>query len=1257
MAGLNVVLWNSAGLTASAVSTALKTGFFDKQFPVHSFSVAAFVETHHKSELDFPEYIRQSAINHHVVHAPTPPGYTHGGIIVLINKEYDVLHSQIADPGRLLNIRLSHAATAHTYNITVYYGYVWARPGMTKAKMLQVLDLYRQVVPVQANNVIIGDFNFADLDIDKGKGMDTRDKTFTALWEEFKSELGLQDPYRVQHPDKRIFSYIASCGKSRGDRVYVNRESVPNVCRYSYDHVPFNSAHKIMSFKLQDRQAHGPGYWKLNASLLTDRSYTQLVENTARDVTQMLGNNHPDWWDLFLTCIRSETIPYSQRRHNIATKVRARLCEELQGLESIPLDELSKAQAERYTSLKETLRQHEEREINGHRARTRGIPKYEVREPNIAFFAQLEKRSVQRSVIGELRDTDGSLFSDNYNLRRITYDFYSALYTPTHVDTNVQDTLLRNIDRKLSDAQRVALDATITAKELETAVYQQHDEKSPGLDGITAEFYKKYWPLLAEHYLTFINHARQTSFPDSKNIAITALLYKERGDVDDLKNYRPISLMNVDLKILTKVLANRLKLVLPSIIHRSQTAVEGRRIDHTVHMLRDLIQLANNENVDAAFIFLDQEKAFDRVDHAFLFKTMRAFGIGDEFIQWVRLLYSNASACIKINGYLSAPISLRRGVRQGCPLSSLLYVMVIEILALQLRANPQYVGFTVGGEKIISLHYADDAIITIKQNCCFKEVIKDLDSYEMASGAKVNYTKTKGLWVGNWKGRLDSPMSITWTSANVKTLGVYFGNDDPGRATFAEIMPKIHHSMNYWKQFRLSKLAKARVIEIFHASRLWYAAQFYPLPAAMEKALQQRFFDYVNYPQKVTISQAEMQKLRAHGGAKLVNITVKSEASKIRWLMDLCTNPQLVTHLALVTRLLGVQKGGLSGVDLFFTSKHYARRTLKVTTPFYNVAIKAITALETAKRITDPRIEPLFYNPTFCSGGKILLPNKTAEDGGILNYGQLLDEVALRTAGQPYRRHITAYFDRMTTQLDNRQDWTLTLYTGPVPFQTVTAKILYAHLIRQLSKDHHSTERWVTRLRIPIIWDKVWDAIHNRLATEEVKSLLWEQLHLNMYTTYSYNKWHNSTNHCPFCLQTPDDRFHIILDCPMTHSLWNTIEPFLQRIVPTPVTDEEKAFGLLGNTPAICLRNWLTYTLRFCIHQQECIAYHNKLGIANARPLRHAYNAQVKAEAYQNSLIYDSLGRTDLFEKYFAVNGAFAVKDATDQWQIATIFS
>merc|ERR1712121_8895 len=97
---------------------------------------------------------------------------------------------------------------------------------------------------------------------------------------------------------------------------------------------------------------------------------------------------------------------------------------------------------------------------------------------------------------------------------------------------------------------------------------------------------------------------------------------------------------------------------------------------------------------------------------------------------------------ININGFLTSKILLKSGVRQGCPLSPLLYVLVIEILALQLRANPNIVGFTIQGEKIISSHYADDAVIKITQNRCFKEVYKELKEYENATGAKINFEKS-----------------------------------------------------------------------------------------------------------------------------------------------------------------------------------------------------------------------------------------------------------------------------------------------------------------------------------------------------------------------------------------------------------------------------------------------------------------------------------------------------------------------------------
>ena len=267
------------------------------------------------------------------------------------------------------------------------------------------------------------------------------------------------------------------------------------------------------------------------------------------------------------------------------------------------------------------------------------------------------------------------------------------------MNTQKQDRLLKNIKNKITQEQKQKLDAPVTQEEVRVAIFQMQTGKSPGLDGIPIEFYQEYWEQIKNLYMGFINKARNETFSKGKNTSVIKIIYKKTGEIYLLTNYRPISLINVDIKILTKALANRLKYILPSIIHVSQTAVFGRKIDQTIHTIRDLIDIANKEDEQAAFIFLDQEKAFDRVNHDFLYKTMRAFGIGEGFIQWVSKIYSNASAVLNINGFLSKQIALKRGVRQGCPLSALLYVLVIEVLAIQLRLNPNIVGFKIGGEK------------------------------------------------------------------------------------------------------------------------------------------------------------------------------------------------------------------------------------------------------------------------------------------------------------------------------------------------------------------------------------------------------------------------------------------------------------------------------------------------------------------------------------------------------------------------------
>ena len=641
---------------------------------------------------------------------------------------------------------------------------------------------------------------------------------------------------------------------------------------------------------------------------------------------------------------------------------------------------------------------------------------------------------------------------------------------------------------------------------------------------------------------------------------------------------------------------------------------------------------------------------------------MEGFGIGESFIRWVKMLYSNATTKIKLNGYLSTNIPLNRGVRQGCPLSSLLYVLVIEILALQLRKNPNIVGFKVGGEKIISLHYADDATISIKQNRCFKEVIKDLTDYELASGAKVNYNKTKGLWLGKWKTRQDKPLNIEWTNGNVKSLGVYFGNEDPAKQTFEEIVPKVRRSMDYWKQFNLSTFAKARIVEIFHASRLWYAATFYPIPLNIETELQKAFFAYINFPHSIpTVSQKEMQKLRQDGGVKLINIRTKANTYKTKWLMELMTTPELRSHQLLMSSLIGIQKGGLEGIDLFFTTQNYTKRILKTQNKFYREAIQAITKLQVKKKIDDPGLEKVFYNPTFLNERmETIHINYTCQNREIYTYGQIQAEHAKQQNNTQHNKNIAKIYNLIAQKdLENRTDNVMynTNQKKFIKFEETSHKDVYQEFIKMEYKDHHSKLKWEQKFSTSNIdWDKVWNSLNNPLTSEDTKTTIWEQIHLNEYTTYSYNKWHHAEQNCPFCSQIPNDEFHITLDCPMTISLWAEIEPKLQNIHQSNVIDTEKVFGIPGDSPNVILRNWLTFTLRQCVLEQERKAYYNKKGMQNLVDVKLAYNQTIKTEVWKKYNVYKNLGRDGYFKRMFAVNDYLIVWE-NEQWNILTIFS
>ena len=238
------------------------------------------------------------------------------------------------------------------------------------------------------------------------------------------------------------------------------------------------------------------------------------------------------------------------------------------------------------------------------------------------------------------------------------------------------------------------------------------------------------------------------------------------------------------------------------------------RSDHKRKSRRgaDLLEYVEREDIPLALLSLDQEKAFDQVDWGFLLRILETFNFGPQFCNWVRLFYTDIQSAVIINGWMSSFFSPTRGVRQGCPLSPLLYVLSIEVLAECIRPSPQIQGVTiphsVEGYKCSS--YADDTTVAVTTEQSIEETFSVYSTYERASGAKLNRGKSKAIWAGSWKDRTDTPYGLQWVK-QLPLLGATFSIGDYTTPTWEPVISSLETRLALWSGRQLSFQRKAVV--------------------------------------------------------------------------------------------------------------------------------------------------------------------------------------------------------------------------------------------------------------------------------------------------------------------------------------------------------------------------------------------------------------------------------------------------------------
>ena len=280
-------------------------------------------------------------------------------------------------------------------------------------------------------------------------------------------------------------------------------------------------------------------------------------------------------------------------------------------------------------------------EAEGAKIRSRAKWFEEGEKPTRCFFRRENQRAAKNS-FESLTNSQGQEVSSQIDIESILVDFCKNLYSKDNLDLRVKESLIDDLEFVLSDSELDSCEGEFTKDELFAALGGFQTGKSPGSDGLPTEFYKVFWQDFGDILVLVLNeNFRIGILTDSQREGLLRLLYK-KDDRRLVKNWRPISLLNTDYKIASKVIRERLKPVMQSIVHKDQTCgVVGRSIFSNLQFIGDMLGMIDKTNETEILVTLDQEKAFDRVDHDFLMRVLFNFGFGASFRGWVRSFFKN----------------------------------------------------------------------------------------------------------------------------------------------------------------------------------------------------------------------------------------------------------------------------------------------------------------------------------------------------------------------------------------------------------------------------------------------------------------------------------------------------------------------------------------------------------------------------------------------------------------------------------------
>ena len=978
----------------------------------------------------------------------------------------------------------------------------------------------------------------------------------------------------------------------------------------------------VLQLKFNDFKI-GKCLWKFNNSFLYDKEYIDIVKRVINNVKEQyaaLTYNRENLTDinnndicftindqLFLETllleIRGKTISYASHVKKERNQLENLLCVQIQKLESkVENPEILANIEEKKAELK-ILR---DEKMRGHYVRSR-MQWIEEGEKPSKYFSNLETRNFVNKTIPKLITERGDTIHEQKEILTEATLYYKNLYSKRDMihDIDLKNELPYLDIPKLNDDIKESLEGEITLTELLSALKRMKNGKSPGSDGYTVEFFKVFWNEIGEFILRSINYGYSNGeMSITQKLGIITCIPKGDKPRQYMKNWRPISLLNVCYKLASSCIAERIKSVLSTLINSDQTGfIPGRYIGENTRLIYDILHYTEEKDIPGILLLIDFEKAFDSVSWDFIKKVLDFFNFGPSITKWINTFYKNITSSVTQNCCLSDSFEIQRGCRQGDPLSPYIFLLCAEILGILVRKNEGITGITIDDTEFLISQYADDTSLILDGTPeTLDASLRTLQHFAEMSGLNINIDKTKVVWIGKKKysqDRICVKWGLEWGSSRFTLLGIQFSVDlkEMEKMNYKSKFKEIENIIKAWTNHILTPIGKITVIKTLIISKLNHLFLTIPAPNKLnvDKFVKLLFsFIWDDKPDKV--KREILSQTHDLGGLKMLDIDAYIKGLKLTWIRRVLKCNSKLIKLLTFTENIDLEKLA------------YIGPLKKLNNPFWREVFECWSELKSKQSIENKiyftecciwnnanvkiNNNPVTYK-SWIEKGVLLINDLLDEKGEFMTYETFEDSFQVNTNFLTYHGLISTIKSYMRL---------LKISVLKKQFGPIIPNIIKPFLLSEKgSKDMYKILTNVEiKLKCEEKWQRdfqqiyEWKKIHNMsFITTKSTKLQWFQyriIHRILGTNeFLFKIKQKDNDKCTFCNEFTESIHHIFWSCPKVSELWEQLNywVFDKTQIELPLNSDIVLFGILQKTERNNTRNLIILLSKYYIYRTK----------------------------------------------------------------------